>query len=68
MVTSKSAKPAVPAGVVQVRLVLLTKTTLVAALPPTVTVAPFWKFVPVTVTAVPPTVGPLSGLIPVTVM
>jgi hypothetical protein len=41
--------------------VLLTTTTLVAAVPPNVTVAPVAKFVPVIVTAVPPAVGPLFG-------
>ena len=41
--------------------VLLTTTTLVAAAPPTVTVAPAAKFVPVSVTAVPPAAGPDTG-------
>jgi hypothetical protein len=41
--------------------VLLTTTTLVAAVPPNVTVAPVAKFVPVIVTPVPPAVGPLFG-------
>ena len=50
-----------PAGVVAVIDVLLTTTTLVAAVPPNVTVAPAAKFVPVIVTAVPPAVGPLFG-------
>ena len=47
--------------------VLLTTTTLVAAVPPNDTVAPVAKFVPVIVTAVPPAVGPLFGDMPVTV-
>ena len=41
--------------------VLLTTTTLVAAAPPTVTVAPAAKFVPVRVSAVPPAAGPDTG-------
>jgi hypothetical protein len=53
--------PAVPAGVVAVICVALTTTTLVAAVVPTVTVAPVAKFVPVIVTGVPPAVGPLFG-------
>jgi hypothetical protein len=59
--------PAVPVGVVAVMLVLLTTTTLVAAFPPIVTVAPAAKFVPAIVTAVPPTVGPVFGATLVTV-
>jgi hypothetical protein len=43
-------------------LVLFTTTTLVAAVPPNVTVAPAAKFVPVIVTAVPPAVAPLFGV------
>jgi hypothetical protein len=42
-------------------VVLLTTTTLVAAVPPNVTVAPAAKFAPVIVTAVPPAVEPLFG-------
>jgi hypothetical protein len=48
-------------------VVLFTTTTLVAAVPPKVTVAPAAKFVPVIVTPVPPAVGPLLGLTLVTV-
>ena len=48
-------------------VVLFTTTTLVAAVPPNVTVAPAAKFVPVIVTAVPPAVGPLFGLTLLTV-
>jgi hypothetical protein len=44
----------VPAGVVQVIEVDNTTVTLVHAAPPTVTVAPDKKFVPVIVIAVPP--------------
>ncbi len=47
--------------------VALTTITLVAATPPIVTVAPVVKPVPVSVTAVPPAAGPLTGLIAVTV-
>jgi hypothetical protein len=42
-------------------VVLFTTLTFVAAVPPNVTVAPVAKFVPVIVTAVPPTAGPLFG-------
>jgi hypothetical protein len=42
-------------------VVLFTTATLVAAVPPKVTVAPAAKFVPVIVTAVPPAVDPLFG-------
>ena len=41
--------------------VLLATTTLVAAVPPNVTVAPVAKLVPVIVTGVPPAVDPLFG-------
>jgi hypothetical protein len=47
--------------------VLLTTTTLVAAVAPNFTVAPAAKFVPVIVTAVPPATGPLLGLTLLTV-
>ena len=60
-VTVTVTAPALPAGVVAVICVPLTTTTLVAAAAPNVTVAPAAKFVPVIVTAVPPTVGPLFG-------
>jgi hypothetical protein len=60
-VTVTVTAPALPAGVVAVMLVLFTTTTLVAAVPPNVTVAPVAKFVPVIVTAVPPAVDPLFG-------
>jgi hypothetical protein len=49
------------AGVVAVIVVAFTTDTLVAAVPPNVTVAPAAKFVPVMVTTVPPVVGPLFG-------
>jgi hypothetical protein len=47
--------------------VLLATTTLAAAFPPNVTVAPVAKLVPVIVTTVPPAVDPLFGDRPVTV-
>ena len=67
LVTIRVTAPALPAGVVAVIVVLFTTTTFVAELPPKVTVAPAAKFVPVSVTAVPPVVGPLFGLTFVTV-
>ena len=60
-VTRTSRAPAVPAGVTAVIEVALAMTTLVAAVPPIVTVAPAAKLVPVSVTAVPPAVGPEAG-------
>jgi hypothetical protein len=66
-VTVTVAAPALPAGVVAVSVVLFTTFTLVAAVPPNVTVAPVTKFVPVIVTAVPPAVVPLFGETPPTV-
>jgi hypothetical protein len=60
-VTVTVTVPALPAGVAAVICVVLTITTLVAAVPPKVTVAPAAKFPPVIVTAVPPPVGPLFG-------
>jgi hypothetical protein len=60
--------PAEPAGVVAVSVVLLPTETLVAAVPPIVTlVAPVTKFVPVIVTVCPPANGPDAGEILVTV-
>jgi hypothetical protein len=67
LVTVTVTAPALSAGVVAVIDVLLTTTTLVAAVLPNVTVAPDAKFVPVMVTAVPPVVGPVLGLTLVTV-
>jgi hypothetical protein len=66
LVTVTVTAPALPAGVVAVMVVLFTTTTLVAAVPPNVTVAPVAKFAPVIVTAVPPAAGPLFGLTLVT--
>jgi hypothetical protein len=67
LVTVTVAAPALPTGVVAVIEVLLTTVTPVAAAAPNVTVAPAAKFVPVIVTAVPPAVEPLLGLILLTV-
>ena len=67
LVTTTSLAPALSAGVVAVRLVALPKTTLVAAVPSIVTVAPLTNPVPLMVMLVPPAVGPLLGLIEVTV-
>jgi hypothetical protein len=66
-VTVTVTAPAVPAGAVAVSCVALATATLVAAVPPNVTLAPEAKFVPVIVTAVPPTVAPLFGKTLVTV-
>ena len=60
-VTVTVTAPALPAGVVAVMVVAFTTTTLVAAAVPNVTVAPVAKFVPVTVTDVPPAVEPVFG-------
>lgn len=56
-----------PAGEFAVISVLETTTTLVAVVLPKLTVDPISKFVPVIVTEVPPTTGPLLGVTPVTV-
>ena len=60
-VTTTSLAPADPAGVVQVIDVAETTTTLVHAAPPTLTVAPAKKLVPVIVMGVPPSVLPVDG-------
>src|SRR3989441_12057276 len=62
-----SATPAACGGVVALICVALTTLTPVAGVPPTVTVAPAAKFVPVIAIAVPPAVGPELGLTPLTV-
>ena len=67
LVTTTFLAPADPAGVVQVIDVAETTVTDVQALPPTVTVAPDTKFVPVMVIAVPPAVDPEVGAIDVMV-
>jgi hypothetical protein len=65
VVTTTLAKPALPAGTVQVAEVLLTTVKLLQATPPTVTpVAPV-RLLPVMVMDVPPSVGPLAGEIEV---
>ena len=61
LVTTMSLAPAVPAGVVHVNDVADTNTTEVHAAPPTVTVAPLTKSVPVIVIDVPPLAGPFAG-------
>jgi hypothetical protein len=66
-VTTTLAVPAVPAGVVHEISVALATNTFVHAAPPTVTVAPPAKPVPVIVTAVPPATEPDDGLTAVTV-
>jgi len=64
LVTATVTAPAVPTGVVAVIVVPFTTVTFVAAVLANVTVAPAAKSVPVIVTAVPPAIGPLFGLIP----
>src|SRR4051812_14117436 len=66
-VTVTFTAPAACAGVFAVICVALTTTTLVAAEPPKVTVAPLLKPVPAIVTDVPPRVVPLGGVTEVTV-
>ena len=60
-VTVTSAGPAARAAVVAFRLALETNWTLVAATPPTVTVAPAAKLAPPMVISVPPAAGPVAG-------
>jgi hypothetical protein len=60
-VTTTFCAPAAFAGVVQVSDVADPKATDVHAVPPTVTVTPDTKPVPVTVTEVPPAVEPADG-------
>ena len=61
VVTATLCAPAVPAGVMAVMDVLDTTTTLVAGLPPTVTLLAPVKLLPVIVMAVPPKVVPEVG-------
>ncbi len=61
VVTATLVAPTVPAGVTAVTLVDETTTTLVAAIPPTVTLVAPVKLVPVIVIGVPPAVGPVDG-------
>jgi len=65
-VTTTFTLPAACAVVVPAMVVGVIVET-VNADPPNETVAPDWKSVPVIVTAVPPSAGPLVGVIPVTV-
>ena len=60
-VTVTLTVPAAPAGVVAVIVVPFTTEMFPAAFPPTLTVAPATKFVPVIVIGVPPTVDPVAG-------
>ena len=53
--------PAACAGVVAVIEVLLATLTLVAEIPPRLTIAPLTKLAPLMVTDVPPAVGPELG-------
>lgn len=57
----------VPAGVVAVTWVALLTVNELAAVPPKFTADAPLRLVPVTVTDVPPAVGPLEGLTDVTV-
>ena len=66
LVTTMFAAPA-PAGVVKVSEPPVISVTFVAALPPTVTVTPVWKPLPLSVTVVPPAAGPDVGSTRVTV-
>ena len=66
VVTATSTGPE-PAGAVAVRVVALTTVTAAAAFAPKVTVEPALNPDPVTVTAVPPVVGPEAGVMEVTV-
>ena len=61
-VTTTSAQPGTPAGDTKDMLLVDVTTTTVAAIPPTLTVAPAVKFTPVRVTAVPPATGPVLGV------
>jgi len=60
-VTTIFTVPTVCAGVVAVIVLAFMTLTFVAATPPIVTVAPFWKFAPVIVTFVPPATLPVVG-------
>ncbi len=64
--TTTAANPAVPAGTITVIVVELTTVTLVAEVPPIVTLVAPANAVPVIVTAVPPAAGPMAGLMVVT--
>ena len=68
-VTVTSTGPTACAGVVKVSELPLAAMVsgVIGALPSTETVLPAVKSLPVIVTTVPPTVGPLSGAMPVVV-
>ena len=66
-VTVRYTMPAVPAGDVAVEGGRAEKKQTVAGLEPKSTTAPLAKPVPVTVTDVPPAVGPVVGLTELTV-
>jgi hypothetical protein len=66
LVTMTFTAPAAWAGVVAMIDVLLARVTLVAGVPPRLTVAPARKPVPVIVTLVPPLVVPVLGVIEAT--
>ena len=61
MATAVSPQVAALAGVVQVIWVAETTLTFVHGAPPTVTLAPLWKFWPLMVMVVPPLFGPTCG-------
>jgi len=61
LVTVTGTEPELCAGVVARIVVELLTVMELAARPPKVTDAPDWKFVPVTVTWVPPAAGPDIG-------
>ena len=67
VVTTTLAAPAAPGGVVAVMEVSPATWKAVAAAPPIVTLVAPVNPEPLIVTAVPPTAGPLDGLIEVTV-
>jgi hypothetical protein len=66
-VTLTSTVPTVPVGAVTVNCVSDRTVKLVAGMSPNFTLVAVVKFVPVTVTNVPPPVGPELALSPVTV-
>lgn len=67
VVTVTPTSPEVPAGVSQVIVVSFNTDTFKQGLPPTETVAPARKFVPVSEICVPPPTGPDEGEIPTNV-
>jgi hypothetical protein len=67
VVTATLTEPAGSGGLVTLNDAPVTPVTPVAAVAPNATPAPATKAVPLTVTLVPPEVGPAAGLNPVTV-